>query len=719
MLKISNQLLLLSLLLFIVGCDSDKEDVTQLTEEGVSAAIHIKIGQGQIASAQTRAASNENTLTRAFVFVYDKSGNLYSQKFVTINNVIDTYTIDMGMRSGSGYSIYVIANHRQIMNEPDMGNGPFSYEKIKTEALLKEVTYRNSTPDSYPMTMVGSKKNIEIHSGVNSVDIPLYRISSKVTLNMTAKEGITIKSYQVFSLPAQTYIIPRSMDTENEEEDVAGGDDAGDVDYAYDWVYTTKKTVDASTLNASFYTFENRQGVNENITLQKDKNAANAPKRATYVKVIGETRTQTIVWKFYLGGNPTTNFNIKRNCDYVYNVMLSETETDSRVTMFPTLVGGNSNCYMVKPGGKVSIPVERANESPLEMENSTYNLISDTYYQLMTSTPWKAELIWESSPGLVALDNADKTGNGPLHSFSVTATNPSVSGNAVVGIRNTVTNDILWSWHVWVTDYDGTERFTHNNGKRDWTFMDRALGATSITVNDLHSAGLLYQWGRKDPFPGVGQEGGTWQITDESTDPIRVYDATGNAFEIEKLQITDVKPNNFTNAIRNPATLYYNNSRSYDWFALGDITGNSIDLWNGGDDNKTTFNMPKSVFDPCPKGWRVPIILDGVSPVKNLSLDENRVSCNNNPWSGIGTRFNRMGGDFIGTLEKSFEDNGKVASLGRYWLANIEPDFFSRYSYFFFFTPTFPNDPRLVYSSRSSAIMVRCIEDKEYLRPGM
>lgn len=37
------------------------------------------------------------------------------------------------------------------------------------------------------------------------------------------------------------------------------------------------------------------------------------------------------------------------------------------------------------------------------------------------------------------------------------------------------------------------------------TMMDRNLGATSATPDEPGSFGLMYQWGRKDPFCGVAE----------------------------------------------------------------------------------------------------------------------------------------------------------------------------------------------------------------------
>ena len=40
-----------------------------------------------------------------------------------------------------------------------------------------------------------------------------------------------------------------------------------------------------------------------------------------------------------------------------------------------------------------------------------------------------------------------------------------------------------------------------------YTVLDRNLGATSVIPGERSSIGLLYQWGRKDPFVGTGEYG--------------------------------------------------------------------------------------------------------------------------------------------------------------------------------------------------------------------
>ena len=74
---------------------------------------------------------------------------------------------------------------------------------------------------------------------------------------------------------------------------------------------------------------------------------------------------------------------------------------------------------------------------------------------------------------------------------------PYLEGNAVIAAKDN-SGKILWSWHIWLTDKPSEQIYYNDAG----TFMDRNLGATTAEVGDVGALGLLYQWGRKDPFLG-------------------------------------------------------------------------------------------------------------------------------------------------------------------------------------------------------------------------
>ena len=136
-----------------------------------------------------------------------------------------------------------------------------------------------------------------------------------------------------------------------------------------------------------------------------------------------------------------------------------------------------------------------------------------------------AEVLWQD--GNVINNNNIKLVGRYLYVWSSKAT----EGNAVIALYNQQ-NEILWSWHVWVTSYkpDGLKSYGLSaDSKADVTggqvhtygtnymsvypsqvMMDRALGAlatyntTAPVTGDPNAPkahGLLYQWGRKDPLP--------------------------------------------------------------------------------------------------------------------------------------------------------------------------------------------------------------------------
>ena len=161
-------------------------------------------------------------------------------------------------------------------------------------------------------------------------------------------------------------------------------------------------------------------------------------------------------------------------------------------------------------------------------------------------------------------------------SFS-TGANGYKEGNAVIALYDDAEckGNILWSWHIWFCD-DLKEQ-TYNNK----TWLDRNLGAISATAGDAQTNGLLYQFGRKDPFRGAAaissnvyiETTGSWPAT-TSTIP-----SSPEAY-----------------VIANPMQHINNSGDTKDWFAEAKANQNPY-LWN---------SQGKTMYDPCPAGYKVP-----------------------------------------------------------------------------------------------------------------
>jgi Fibrobacter succinogenes major domain (Fib_succ_major). len=149
--------------------------------------------------------------------------------------------------------------------------------------------------------------------------------------------------------------------------------------------------------------------------------------------------------------------------------------------------------------------------------------------------------------------------------------------------------------------------------------MDRNLGATSVTPASITTFGLLYQWGRKDPFPGYNTVSDLVYYTWGS---IPIFNSSGVQLTEEQYatgtgvkKVTVNAANNLTNSIQNPLTFYCGISGSntgYDWYTAMDVRASQNDaLWGGSNASSPTS---KTIYDPCPAGWRVPVWKDNTSP---------------------------------------------------------------------------------------------------------
>ena len=166
-------------------------------------------------------------------------------------------------------------------------------------------------------------------------------------------------------------------------------------------------------------------------------------------------------------------------------------------------------------------------------------------------------------------------------------TTPRTCGNAVLALE--IGGEIRWSWHLWITDYDpnAPEAQKSKNGR---TFMDRNLGAMNAEYGNIDALGLQYQWGRKDPVPCPAK----WE--DIATRP--VWNGVGVKVGFSTKANSAVIRDNLVASINDPLALIKAVGVPYDWYST--VKNQGENRWNAADGSKTEF-------DPCPRGWRVPV----------------------------------------------------------------------------------------------------------------
>lgn len=242
---------------------------------------------------------------------------------------------------------------------------------------------------------------------------------------------------------------------------------------------------------------------------------------------------------------------------------------------------GTANCYIVSAKGTYSFDatVMGNGAGGIIPEGGFTDYLGNPLSESAAISPVSAEVLWQTVEAGVVSDVA-LTDEGRI-SFTATG----AAGNALIAARD-AEGRIVWSWHIWATDRPADQTYMQNPRKHVYTFMDRNLGATSAEV-DVRSLGLLYQWGRKDPLPGAT----AWY---SNTEPVLYGQVTGVTETAADAGTT------IAQAIRNPHVHYY--QRNADWL----YGGRNDYLWGNPDGTTYTQDFPKSIYDPCPAGYKVP-----------------------------------------------------------------------------------------------------------------
>ena len=225
---------------------------------------------------------------------------------------------------------------------------------------------------------------------------------------------------------------------------------------------------------------------------------------------------------------------------------------------------GTANCYIVSKVGSFKFPLSRATENEF------------------LSGITEVKVLWETDNTSGTQTTNSIITNVATNKKYVYFDTPSTlkNGNAVIAAyRDGV---IAWSWHIWVcSGYNPSTTSQTLMGKSS-AMMDRNLGALSPDAGNALANGLFYQWGRKDPFPGAVESyvsssgGGHFMKTTKG----------------ETLKLSSNKNVTVDHAIEYPDSLFTTTKSNGDWLTTPVNT-----LWG----------QTKTIYDPCPPGWKVPV----------------------------------------------------------------------------------------------------------------
>lgn len=500
-----------------------------------------------------------------------------------------------------------------------------------------------------------------------SLDVPMKRNAVRLDVRVTNSTGgtenpITIDSVRVLSGVRDVfyftdYTLPDIFPSQEHLLNVT-----------YPATAWNEGAGDGNSRDFTFYCPANKRGTIANAD-PKHKLLFAHP-YTTMVQVMGtDSHGDEVSYRFILGSDLTSDCNLLPNTDYSYEFEITgagDYVTDSRVDnlhMQDFTQSPLANSYIINPPAMegvwkhVRIPVRRVYD---------FWNITDGYEKVAGnaldagSFGWQAEII-RSTVELVEDVNfkwikRNGTDYTDYFEFAITA---GMESNFILGVHRftdagrTLLDDVfLWSWHMWVTDYnpsatislltpevdgDGNEaRYVYDvlggqvnrfagaawktGGALEGQFMmDRNLGALSQT--ERHGPGTLYyQSGRKDPFMYASS------MNQAPTKGINIYNRYNDALEFQyRTQAQLTETGNMTDLVR--YAVYHPDMYVLmpDWTNQDtDIDGNLYRRGMNWCDTKlgigNTANLSaKSIFDPCPPGWRV-------APTKCMTLPAGNVT---------------------------------------------------------------------------------------------
>lgn len=246
---------------------------------------------------------------------------------------------------------------------------------------------------------------------------------------------------------------------------------------------------------------------------------------------------------------------------------------------------GYANCYMLIPSKFCKYRFDAT-----VIGNGSEGLFTGAHTQSVKITPKSAELLYKfgTSSTVGSSDNqqAVNTTSVSLDSKGrVVFNSPSgtnAPGNAVIAVYSEAegAGDILWSWHIWKP----TDAVENQKYSASYTLMDRNLGACvkSNTLNNPNTvSGAYYQWGRKDPF--ITNAANSASLTTPFT--------VGRNTSCPSIDVS----------IRFPSTFYKYESNTEKY----GTTHTNKDWLPNDSQNDNLWSSSKTIYDPCPAGYRV------------------------------------------------------------------------------------------------------------------
>lgn len=388
------------------------------------------------------------------------------------------------------------------------------------------------------VTGTDGKAVIQSPEGSYDTRLLLKRLAARLTVNWNyTVSGYELKQVLLQSVPLNYTLVPTA-------------DSNGTYPSILDQFHTVE--IDMSKGNSySCWIPANVRGESPAANSDLQRTKANAPKGSSFLNFVAVNTTdpkKKLDYRVYIGGKTSSDFSLNNNTEYSYAVSFSHTgipTNDKRVTYIDPVPASENNdnpvptgnCFMVAPGGGFcfdplayqSDGTEKTNETlkgwcqgggivkvKLLWQTKEDGDIGEPVMGIVNSAEDHTNIVDIKRTDGKAVGQNPVTDKGQCRIYCRVA--PGTTGGSGVIAAYDSSDNILWSWHVWVTDYhpDATGnvdvqepltkrklKFTYGNHPDQRPMMDRDLGAMAgyakaptLDVEKFKAHGFQYQWGR-------------------------------------------------------------------------------------------------------------------------------------------------------------------------------------------------------------------------------
>lgn len=551
-------------------------------------------------------------------------------------------SVDLTQCTGSS-KVIVLANAPTKFSAvtPELGE-QFAVVANKVVELTQESDlYYVDPDDSKNYLFMSDIATIDFTAPPAALNLTFKRNVARVNLKLELS-SFTLKSVRLRNVPKQMLLADQVSEKQSlVPYDTSTGEnifpfESGLIDY--DVITNVSDYLNAGKYSFSWYVPRNEQGV---ITAAASKEKTKEKKPyATYFEIVVEDNTgYQATFSIVPGANNVDDYNLMPNKVYTTSLKVAGLgEDDDRISNLTTFEG-YSNSYILNPPavGKRTFAI------PIKQVYKYWKGTAAGYgneSSVLTGT-WEVSHLWSD---VTATGVTVSTNSGSFNStaedgeFEVKVESSATNGNYIVALK--AGGKILWSWHLWVTDYNPdaftgpvdqaiykykvnggyVDRYGYGNiwkpggGYGNGVIMDRFLGALS-DKHELSRAGkpgqLYYQFGRKDPFcPPLS--------------PTNIK-TSGALKEIKEI-------------VQEPQAFYTisSTSKGLQWTSYG-ISIESGNIWYD-----SSLVDERSIYDPCPEGWQLPGsngFLDDFRPGVTMYTGTNLAATSGAGRTGVGARY--------------------------------------------------------------------------------